>query len=187
ARKLRLRNPQNQGCRRQRRRQSCKCPQKGPSSPQHNVTWEISDQFKLFIGRTIRKVVEPLYERIKFEARRLNLYTYELRYGSKAGRVLLEGTYDLIDADRIRMEILTYFAASKELGANGCLMRDLGPLSFDLFDEGTYVRSLPKPQSTIEHDGEVEALYEKANMKVSERLPILDALGQQFYEPDEEE
>lgn len=44
ARKLRLRNPQNQGCRRQRRRQSCKRPQKGPSSPQHNVTWEISNK-----------------------------------------------------------------------------------------------------------------------------------------------
>jgi hypothetical protein len=57
ARKLRLRNPQNQGCRRQRRRQSCKRPQKGPSSPQHNVTWEISAknrrdamyEFRLFL------------------------------------------------------------------------------------------------------------------------------------------
>ena len=47
ARKLRVRNPQNQGCRRQRRRQSCKRPQKGPNSPQHNVTWEISNELIL--------------------------------------------------------------------------------------------------------------------------------------------
>jgi len=41
--KPRLWNRQNQKWRRQHRRQSCKNLRKGPGSPQHKVTWEISD------------------------------------------------------------------------------------------------------------------------------------------------
>jgi len=124
-----------------------------------------SDTLRRSVGKVIGKVVKPLYERIGDEARGLNLYTYELRYDSKAFWVLIANQFDLLDADRIRLEVLIYLAASKSEGPNLKLMRNTKPLSLDFHDEGSYINAVLKPQAALDLEGEIEAQYEELNIK----------------------
>lgn len=45
------------------------------------------DRYRAFLRRTVMKICRALYQLINDEATKLNLYTYELRHGSKAESV----------------------------------------------------------------------------------------------------
>mgnify|MGYP001379953081 FL=1 len=47
------------------------------------------DRIKNFIGRTVGKIVTQIYQIVKAEAQRQNVYTYELRYGSKPYKIFM--------------------------------------------------------------------------------------------------
>lgn len=140
-----------------------------------------TDALKKSIGKVISKIVKPLYERIGNQARGLNLYTYEIRYDSKAFWVLIANQFDFLDADRIRMEALIYIAASKNEGANLKLMRNTEPLSLESCEEGAYVRAILRPQAAFNLEGEIEACYEDFDINFKERFPLLDAIRSDFF------
>lgn len=146
-----------------------------------------SDALRRSIGKAISKIVKPLYERIEDEARKLNLYTYEIRYDSKAFWVLIADQFDLLDADRIRMELLIYLAASKSAGPNLKLMRNANPLVLEPYAEGSYVRAVLKPQAALDLEGEIEAQYEELNINAKDRFPLLDAIRSELYVSDEDD
>ena len=153
----------------------------GIFATQHN------DRLRKVVGKSIGRIIAPLYQRIEDEAHRLNLYTYELRYDSKAFWVLIGKKYDLIDSDRIRMEMLIYFAASKSCGVNLSLMRHTLPLALEACDEASYIQALLAPQSAFNVEGEIEALYEDQSVVAKERLPLLDALKQVLYSSEQDD
>lgn len=146
-----------------------------------------SDALRRSIGKAISKIVKPLYERIEDEARKLNLYTYEIRYDSKAFWVLIASQFDLLDADRIRMEVLIYLAASRSTGPNLKLMRSVKPLALELHEEGSYVRAALKPQAALVLEEEIEVQYEEMNISAKDRFPLLDAIRSDLYALEEDE
>lgn len=148
------------------------------------------NRFRRFVGRIVHKICVPLYEQIQQEARRLNLYTYEIRYGSKAFKIFTMEKFDFLDDEVLTREILLYFVATKNRGSNSKLMADSDPLPFDPALEGEYIRALSSDEKKIYIMEELESLYEDHIDDFKERMGLLNAIGSEHLYlsgPDDED
>lgn len=116
---------------------------------------------KKFIGKVISKIVLPVFKIIRSEADRLNLYTYEIEYGSKASKIFVRESFDFEDEDILQVELIAYFASKEASGPNVRFIRDfIKPLPFDPALEADYLaatRSYGQKQGMLD---ELEAHYE---------------------------
>jgi len=128
-----------------------------------------------FIGNVVSKIVSPVYQIVESEARRLNIYTYEIDYRSKASKIFLSKKYDFEDEDILQAELIAYFLSNKACGPNARLIRDLiKPLPFDPALEGEYLAALRSDRRKIVVLDELESHYEDiTNFK--ERRELLEA------------
>lgn len=128
-----------------------------------------------FIGKVVSKIVNPLHQIIEDEARRLNIYTYEIDYRSKASKIFLSKKFDFEDEDILQAELMAYFLSSEACGPNAQLIRDLiKPLPFDPALEGEYLAALRSDRKKIAVLDELEALYEGVT-NFKERRELLEA------------
>lgn len=128
-----------------------------------------------FIGKVISKIVNPVHQIIEDEARRLNIYTYEIDYRSKASKIFLSKKFDFEDEDILQAELMAYFLSSEACGPNAQLIRDLiKPLPFDPALEGEYLAALRSDRKKIAVLDELEALYEDVT-NFKERRELLEA------------
>jgi hypothetical protein len=88
------------------------------------------DQCRKFVRKTILKISRQVYEVIQKEARRLNLYTYELRHASKAESVFLREV-DIADEDILWKELLVFFMNTRSTSGYLRFLREIEPLDFD--------------------------------------------------------
>ena len=144
-------------------------------------------RFKAFFGRVISKICIPLYKLISTEARRLNLYTYEIRSGSKASKIFQFEDFDFSKEDILTRELLIYFLASKEQGANATLMRESEPLPFDPALEGEYIQALSSDKKKLSILDELEHLYMEHVDKFKERQGLLEAISSEYLDWGDEE
>ncbi|TBY53093.1 hypothetical protein E0H59_16995 [Rhizobium leguminosarum bv. viciae] len=128
-----------------------------------------------FIGRVLSKIVNPVHQIVEDEARRLNIYTYEIDYRSKASKIFLSKKFDFEDEDILQAELIAYFLSSEACGPNARLIRDLiKPLPFDPALEGEYLAALRSDRRKITVLDELESHYEDiTNFK--ERRGLLEA------------
>jgi hypothetical protein len=98
---------------------------------------------KKFIGKVIAKIVLPIFHIVRSEAGRLNLYTYEVEYGSKASKIFVRESFDFEDEDILQIELIAYFSSRGASGPNVRFIRDLiTPLPFDSALEADYLAAL---------------------------------------------
>jgi len=71
-------------------------------------------RFKKFIGHIVGKISTQLYEIVYQEASRLNIYTYEIRYNSKAAKIFIFKEYEFNTEDVLWKELLVYFLNNHE-------------------------------------------------------------------------
>lgn len=128
-----------------------------------------------FIGKVVSKIVNPVHKIVEDEARRLNIYTYEIDYRSKASKIFLSKKFDFDDEDVLQAELMAYFLSSEACGPNAQLIRDLiEPLPFDPALEGDYLAALRSDKKKLIVLDELESHYEDiANFK--ERRALLEA------------
>lgn len=128
-----------------------------------------------FIGKVVGKIVNPIHKIVEDEARRLNIYTYEIDYRSKASKIFLSKKFDFEDEDILQAELMAYFISSGACGPNAQLIRDLiKPLPFDPALEGEYLAALRSDKKKITVLDELESHYEDiTNFK--ERRALLEA------------
>jgi hypothetical protein len=128
-----------------------------------------------FIGRVVSKIVNPVHQIVEDEARRLNIYTYEIDYRSKASKIFLSKKFDFEEEDILQAELIAYFLSSEACGPNARLIRDLiKPLPFDPALEGEYLAALRSDRRKITVLDELESHYEDiTNFK--ERRDLLKA------------
>lgn len=128
-----------------------------------------------FIGKVVSKIVNPVHKIVEDEARRLNIYTYEIDYRSKASKIFLSRKFDFEDEDILQAELMAYFLSNEACGPNAQLIRDLiKPLPFDPALEGEYLAALRSDKKKITVLDELEAHYEDiTNFK--ERRALLEA------------
>ena len=134
-------------------------------------------RFKKFIGRVVQKISIALYDLIRSEASRLNLYTYEVAYESKAYKIFMTQEFEFYNEDVLTKELLIYFSTSPKLGKHSKFMSEFTPLQFDPGREDDYIQSFlsdVKKQVVLE---ELEHLYSEEVPNPKDRLGMLEALG----------
>lgn len=140
-----------------------------------------------FIGKVISKIVEPVHEIVESEARRLNIYTHEIDYRSKASKIFLSKKFDFENEDILQAELIAYFVSKKSCGPNTRLIRDLiDPLPFDPALEGEYIAALRSDRKKIPVLDELESHYEEVT-NFKERRELLEASTIENLSYDEEE
>jgi hypothetical protein len=68
----------------------------------------VTPNIKKFIGEIIGKIASELYQLINKEACRLNTYTYEIAYKSKAFKIFLTKGFDFIKEKLMQREIALF-------------------------------------------------------------------------------
>jgi hypothetical protein len=136
---------------------------------------ENTDQYKKFLRRIVVKISSALYAIVQARARELNLYTYELRSGSKAETVFL-GKADIPSEEVLWKELLVFFMNTKETSGYLRFLRGIEPLSFDPGLVGDYLDCFQSESARAEVTDEVETLYEDVEDKKT-RIEMMGAIG----------
>lgn len=148
------------------------------------------ERCKKFIGKIIGKFCKELYKIVQQEAHRLGLFTYELRYESKAAKIFLANEFDFINEDRVRKELLIFLMhAESDTGVVNYIKSNMRPLELDIGEACEYIECF---QNLIKTTGKYETVrmaYEEEVEDSKARLAALDAFTDchAFYFEDEDE
>ena len=144
-------------------------------------------QYKRFIRKIVVNISTRLYELVRKQAGTLNLYTYELRHGSKAATVFL-GRADIPAEDVLWKELLIFLMNTKETSGYLNFLREIEPLDFDPALVNEYLDCFRSDEAKAFVIDELESLYEDIKDK-KERLAIMAVIGASnvYFDEDEEE
>lgn len=146
------------------------------------------DRYRRFIRRTVLKISKTLYKVVENRASALNLYTYELRSGSKAETVFLREV-DISDEDVLWKELLVFFMNTKSTSGYLEFLRGIPPLDFDPELVGDYLDCFQSDTAKAFVMDELEHHYEELGEKGNrlELMRIIDAPNVCFDSPEDEE
>jgi hypothetical protein len=131
---------------------------------------------KRFIGRTVGKIIAYLYEIIKRESCKLNVFTYEIRVHTKAHKIFVRKEYDFINEDIFWKELLIYILNNVDNSEYLRLYKSIQPLDFD---DGLLVSMIKGLKSDLfkqENLDNLECLYGEIENK-KKRFEFLDIIG----------
>ena len=126
-------------------------------------------------------------ERAQRRAGELNLYTYELRSGSKAEKVFL-GDCHFVSEEVLWKELLVFFMNTEATSGLLSFLRSIDPLDFDEALAKDYLQCFQSEEAKLLVMGELEALYENLD-NPGQRLKTIDAVGDPhvFFDTDDDE
>lgn len=147
-----------------------------------------TDQYKKFIRKIVVKISSGLYSIIEERTRSLGLYTYELRFGSKAETVFLAEA-DIPTEDILWRELLVFFMNTMETSGYLNFLRGIEPLPFDPGLVEDYLDCFQSGSARAQVVGEMETLYEDVpdRGKRLHRIGIIGAPNVSFPEDDDDE
>lgn len=139
----------------------------------------VSDDVKKLLGRVISKISNNYYQLIREGSIKNQIFTYELRYNSKAEKVFRsESMYREMFDERIALkELLIYLRNSKETHPIIKYIEEIEPLELDPEFINLFVGEIEKgvvPQELVD---EVSYLYDETISNCKERLELVDLLG----------
>lgn len=145
-------------------------------------------KYRKFIQKTVLKISTVLYEIVKTRASELNLYTYELRDGSKAQTVFL-GEADIPTEDVLWKELLVFFMNTKSTSGYLEFLRGTSPLDFDPASVGDYLDCFQSNTAKALVMDELEHHYEQLTDGGDrlKRMGVIGAPNTSFDAPDTEE
>ena len=138
-----------------------------------------TDQIRRFTGRVVSKITSQIFDIIKEETRRLNIYTTEIRGDSKALKVFYGDRLDFIDERYIMKEILLYLISEKANGEHCELMKSVEPLDLDQGLLPSYIQALLNDRKVTYVSDEVNDLYLEID-DVKKRIAFLDAIDCEY-------
>ncbi|MFC1537027.1 hypothetical protein ACFL48_04360 [Pseudomonadota bacterium] len=144
------------------------------------------ERYRKFIHRHCIKMSRTLYALIRTRASQINLYTHELRHGSKSESVFLR-EINISDEDVLWKELLIFFMNTKESSGYLRFLRDIPPLDFDpaLVDE--YLDCFKSDASKAYVMDELEHHYTELEGQTGERLELMRVIGAPHVFFDDEE
>lgn len=148
-----------------------------------------NDRYRKFIRRTTLKIAREVYRVIEDRATKINLYTYELRNGSKAESVFLREV-DIADEDILWKELLIFFMNVKADTGYLQFLRDTPPLDFDPALVSDYLDCFKSDSSKASVMDELEHHYgEMESDERNERLQRMGVIGAPnvFFDHGDEE
>jgi hypothetical protein len=146
------------------------------------------DKFRQFIGNIVGKIATNLFEIISKEALRLNIYTNEIRYNSKAAKVFLTKQFEFTKENVLWKELLIYFMSTDDVSGHLDFIKSIEPLGFDPTLVRDYLQCFFSDEKKIDVIGELEDLYLEIE-KPEERLDQLRIIGDPnvIFDIDEDE
>jgi hypothetical protein len=146
------------------------------------------DASRKFMRRVALKISSVIYAIVKARSSELNLYTYELRSGSKAETVFL-GNANISVEDVLWKELLIFFINTKKTSGYLKFLRETPPLDFDAGDIGDYLDCFQSDAAKSFVMGQLEELYGEMPNKSErlERISVIGAPNVDFSEDDSEE
>lgn len=147
------------------------------------------DQYRKFIRRTVLKIAREVYRAIEVRARQINLYTYELRNGSKAESVFIREV-DIAEEDILWKELLIFFMNVNANTGYLQFLRETSPLEFDPALVADYLDCFKSDSSKAgvmdeleHHYGEMD--HDERNERL-QRLRVIGAANVYFGDDDDE-
>lgn len=134
-----------------------------------------TDQIRKFIGKLVKKICDGVFSQVREEAYRLNIYTYEIRYDSKALKVFLGKDLDFISERIVKKELILFLMDKDVEGAHIDLLRSFEALDFDPNSVPCYIKALLNDGAVPYVEEEVDVLYSEID-NVSERLEFLSIM-----------
>jgi hypothetical protein len=147
------------------------------------------DQYRKFFRRTVLKIAREVFRVIEDRARQINLYTYELRNGSKAESVFLREV-DIADEDVLWKELLIFFMNVKADTGYLRFLREMTPLEFDPALVPDYLDCFKSDSLKADVMDELEHHYgEMDRDERNERLQRVRVIGEPnvFFDGDDDE
>jgi len=142
------------------------------------------DKIKKFIGKVIGKISNQLYDIICEECSRLNIYTYELEYDSKAAKIFLSKKYNFLDERDLVKELLIYLVNAENESPNMEIIKNIKPLDFDQALTKDYIQCFLNKLKCQEVIDEAESLYQDVENK-TERIELLNLITTDILTPDD--
>jgi len=147
----------------------------------------ITNKMRKFLGNIIKKIVLYLYEeKIEKDSEKSHVFTYEVRYASKAYKVFTKKEFDFIHEDILWKEILLYVINNTDDKLIE-FYKSMEPLEFDNSDLCDLLQSLKGSVQKLQHTDHLDALYEGIENK-KERLDFMELIGNSGVDlPDEDD
>jgi hypothetical protein len=135
-------------------------------------------RIKNFIGKIIIKLTSQLYEIIRDECQRLNIYTYEVGYESKAFKIFIAKEHLFEDEHYLQKEILVHLLRKRKKGDGFQeFIKTIKPLPFEMYNTNYYFQYLinfHKHRSVLD---ELRSMAEDKPKK-KERLDMVSIIGE---------
>lgn len=116
-------------------------------------------RYRKYIRRMVTKISSALFEVVRDRAHELNLYTCELRHGSRAETIFL-GKADLPTEEVLWKELLVFFMNTKASSGYFEFLYSIEPLEFDPSLAGDYLQCFQSDAAKAFVVDELEHLYD---------------------------
>ncbi len=133
------------------------------------------DRYRKYIRKIVTKISSALFEVLRKKASELNLYTYELRHGSRAETIFL-GQADLPAEEVLWKELLVFFMNTTSSSGYLEFLRSIEPLGFDPALSGDYLQCFQSDAAKAFVVDELDHLYSELE-KPGERLEMMSVIG----------
>ncbi len=143
-------------------------------------------RYRKYIRGIVTKISSALFEVVRDRAHELNLYTYELRHGSRAETIFL-GEADLPAEEVLWKELLVFFMNTKASSGYFEFLRSIEPLEFDPALAGDYLQCFQSDAAKAFVVDELEHLYGELE-KPGERLELMSVIANPnvYFDSDED-
>ena len=145
-----------------------------------------TNQIKIFIGKIVNKIIKSIFNVIRTQASRLNIYTDELRGDSKAIKVFYGDRLDFIDETIKKKEILLFLMNPTSTGSHMDLLRSFESLDLDPGMAPEYVKALLNDAHLSFVGDEIDELYSEVE-NVKERLEMVSIIDNEHVSYNEDE
>jgi len=143
------------------------------------------DRYRKHLCKLVGKIARQGYSATRKGAEAINLYTYELRSGSKAESIFLAEEPSFINIDILRKELLVYLMNTKPETKALMLINSFEPLEFDEACLNEYIRIIMTPEAAPLAMGMLEMLYQELP-DTGQRIEMMDFIGSTIYFVDDD-
>lgn len=143
------------------------------------VPTHLDRRMKSFISNIIGKISSLYYEAIENEARKYNMYTYELTSGSKAYKIFRCKEYTFEKERLLKRELLNFLFHLDEKDGLIKFIKEIQPIPFDIPNTDDIVKTLIYDRIDHFMMDELEHIYEE-NPFDKERYKAINILGEGY-------
>lgn len=146
----------------------------------------LSQNVKNSIGNIIRNIAISIYDIIHETASILGLYTYEIRYDSKAYKVFVEQEFSFIKENTTKREIILHMVSQQNTDDEYLNnLKQIKPINLEQHTQNSYIGYLMNSQNYPEVKDEVVQIYEDEHL--DSRVSEIDFIGDEYCYEDNDE